>query len=55
MKHLSSDRRTFIAFTCILILGVLGYTKGMDVAMAISTVAIGIAGANAYEKKPNNN
>jgi hypothetical protein len=47
-------RRSSIALICVLVLGSLGYFKGMDVAMAISTIAIGVAGANAYEKKPVN-
>ncbi len=47
-------RRSSIAVICILVLGVLGYTKGMDVASALAAVAIGVAGANAYEKKDKN-
>lgn len=51
MKHILTCRRSSIAVISIAILGFLGYTKNMDVAMAISSVAIGLAGANAYEKK----
>jgi hypothetical protein len=48
-------RRSSIAVICILVLGILGYFKGMDVATAISTIAIGIGAANAYEKKGQTN
>ena len=51
MSKIWNCRRSSIAVICILALTVLGYTKGMDVAMAISAVAIGVAGSNAYEKK----
>jgi len=45
------DRRFVVSILAIIVLGGLGYTKGLDVAMSIATVAIGLAGANAYEKK----
>ncbi len=44
-------RRSSLAVLCILVLGILGYVKGMEVSASIATIAIGIAGANAYEKK----
>jgi hypothetical protein len=51
MRHVWNCRRTFLALSCILVLGVLGYLKGAEVAMSMSTIVIGVAGANAYEKK----
>lgn len=53
MKRLWDCRRTYLATLCIVCLTGLGYFKGMDVAMALGSVAIGVAGANAYEKKGN--
>lgn len=53
MRHLWNCRRTAIAVIAIAALTFLGYTKGMDVAMALGTVAIGVAGANAAEKAYN--
>lgn len=53
MKKLLTCRRTVISALAILVLGVLGYFKTMDVAMAISTVAVGLSGANAYQGKKN--
>lgn len=51
MRHLWNCRRTAIAVIAIAALTLLGYSKGMDVAMALGTVAIGVAGANAFEKR----
>lgn len=51
MRHIWDCRRTYLATACILGLLVLGYMKGADVSMAIGSIAIGVAGANAYEKK----
>jgi hypothetical protein len=51
MKHIWTCRRTTIAIIAIAALTFLGYSKGMDVAMALGTVALGVAGSNAYEKK----
>lgn len=51
MKQILNCRRSSIALISILVLGGLGFAKGADVAMAISTVAIGLAGANAFEKR----
>lgn len=50
MKNFLYCRRTFVAITAILALFCLGYFKGTDVAMSIASIAIGIAGANSYEK-----
>jgi hypothetical protein len=50
MKHILNCRRTFIAVLAIVSLAGLGfYTKDISVAMAISTVAVGLAGANAWQ------
>lgn len=53
MKRLITCRRTVVSIFAIVILGVLGYFKAMDVAGAISAVAIGLSGANAYQGKKN--
>lgn len=44
-------RRSKIALTAIAALTYLGYSKGLDVSSAIALVAVGVAGANAYQKK----
>jgi hypothetical protein len=49
MKNFMLCRRTFIATFAVASLLVLGWVKGEDVAMGIATVAVGLAGANAYE------
>lgn len=51
MKFLKTCRRTFIAALAIGCLTVLGLAKDFDVSMALASVAIGLAGANAYEKR----
>ena len=51
MKHIINCRRTFIAVLAILCLTSLGLVKGIDVSMALASVAIGLAAANSYEKK----
>lgn len=51
MKHIWNCRRTGIAVIAIMALTILGYNNGTDVAAALAAVAIGVAGANAYEKK----
>jgi len=40
-----------LALVAIVCLTGLGYSKGIDVSMAISGICIGIGGANAWEKK----
>lgn len=55
MRNFTICRRTFICTIGIIVLGVLGYLKGMDVAGPIAFIAIGIAGANAYEKAASGN
>lgn len=50
MKQLLKCRRSLIAILAIACLTFLGWElKSADVAMAIATVAIGIAGANSAE------
>ena len=52
MKYIFNCRRTFIAIFSISALIALGfYTKSTDVAIAISTIAVGLAASNAYEKR----
>lgn len=53
MKKIWQCRRSSLAVICIMVLGLLGFFKNMDVSMAIASIAIGVAGANAYEKKTN--
>lgn len=56
MKYLLSDRRTFIAFISIVLLFILGIkTNSVDVAISIASIACGLAGANAWEKRKQNN
>jgi hypothetical protein len=51
MWMMLKSRRTFIAVIAIILLGIMGIYKGIDTSMSISAVAIGLAGANAYQKK----
>jgi hypothetical protein len=51
MKFLTNCRRTFLAFYSISLLSFIAYTKDMDTSMAISSIVIALAGANAYEKR----
>lgn len=43
-------RRTVTCLFAITCLTALGIVKGFDTSMSIASVAIGLAGANAYEK-----
>lgn len=54
MKELLKCRRSLIAIYAITLLFILGYNKNIEVAVSISTIAIGLAGANAYEKHKSN-
>ncbi len=54
MKNLMYCRRTFIATFSIILLTALGLVNKTDVSMAIATIAVGLAGANAYEKGATN-
>ncbi len=49
MKKLWNDRRFITSIFAISCLTILGYTKNLDVSIAISGVALGIAAANASE------
>ncbi len=51
MKALFSCRRSTLALYAITLLAIINYTKGNDTSMAISTIVIAVAGANAYEKR----
>jgi hypothetical protein len=51
MKELLKCRRSIISIYAITLLFILGYNKNIEVSVAISTVAVGLAGANAYEKR----
>jgi hypothetical protein len=51
MLHLLKCRRTFVALVAIACLTTIALEKGIDVSMAVASVAVGLAGANAYEKK----
>jgi len=51
MTKLLNCRRTYIATLAIGCLTALGLVTQMEVAGAISAVALGLACANAYEKK----
>lgn len=51
MKYVFECRRTFIALLSIACLTAIGIYKGIDVSVAIAGVAVGLAGANSYEKK----
>lgn len=54
MKSLFSCRRSSLALIGMVILGV-GMFSGIDTSNSIAMVCIGVAGANAYEKKGNKN
>ena len=54
MKHKLGSRRFMIALTAILCLTAIGLVKGLDVSLAISSVAIAIAGAGAFETHSDN-
>ena len=43
-------RRTFIATLGLILLFILGFWSGMEVAGSIVTVVMAVAGANATEK-----
>lgn len=52
--HFLKCRRTFVSVLAIVCLTAVGVTKGVDVSAAIAAVAMGLAGANAYEKRGRN-
>lgn len=49
MKHFLYCRRTFISTLSIVCLTGLGLYRGIDISMALATVAIGLAASNAAE------
>jgi hypothetical protein len=54
MNRIWTCRRTFIALVTIGLLAALGfYLEDTSVAMSMAGVAVGLAGANAYEKTKN--
>jgi hypothetical protein len=50
MKNFMLCRRTFIATLSIICLTAIGIVNHMDVSMALASVAIGLAAANAHER-----
>lgn len=54
MRKILNCRRSILALISIACLTFLGYTKGMDVSIAISTVVLAVAGANAYQSRGDN-
>ena len=49
MGRIFGSRRTMTAIIAIVSLLVMALTKGMDTSMAIASVAIAVAGANAVQ------
>lgn len=50
MRRIFLCRRTYVATLAITSLAVLGVWRGIDVSMAIASVSVGLAGANAFEE-----
>ena len=50
MLKLLQCRRTFLAFSGIICLTFIGYTKNIDVSMAIMGIVTAVAAANATQK-----
>lgn len=50
MHKIISCRRTFVAVFAVTCLTVIALINGTDTSIAIASVAVGIAGANAYQK-----
>ena len=50
MKHIWNCRRSSLALLGMAILGA-GLFNGVDTSNAIAMICIGLAGANAYQKK----
>ena len=56
MAHVIGSRRFILALVSVGCLTALGfYTSSTDVAIAISAVVVGVAGANAFEGRKNGN
>lgn len=49
-RYIFTCRRTVVALTSIACLTWIAISKGIDTSSAIAAVAIGLAGANAFEK-----
>ena len=54
MKKIFTCRRTVLGLYGITALTYLCYHKGIDVSMAISAIAMGVAAANAFQGKKEN-
>ncbi len=50
MKKLFSCRRSLIALFSIACLTLLGYSRGIDVSIAIAGIVASVAGANSYQR-----
>lgn len=50
MKYIYTCRRTFLSVVSILCLTFLGYYAKAEVAGALATIVIGVAGANSFQK-----
>lgn len=50
MKKLFSCRRSLIALFSIACLTFLGYSRGIDVSLAIAGIVASVAGANSYQR-----
>ena len=51
MMKLLECRRTFLGALAIICLTGLGYTKDLDVSMALAGVVASVAASNAYQGK----
>ena len=51
IKNHMQSRRMMLGVLGIVCLTFLGYTKNMDVSLAIAGVVASVAGANAFQKK----
>ena len=50
MKFLYKCRRTFLGISAIACLTFLGYTKGIDVSIALAGVVASVAASNSAQK-----
>jgi hypothetical protein len=51
MKKIFTCRRSSLALIGMMLLALIAFSKGHDVAMAISGIVLAVAGSNAYEKR----
>ena len=49
MSKLWTCRRTFLGLAGILCLTFIGYTKGIDVSIAIAGIVTSVAASNSYQ------